>query len=928
MSSERSAALAYLRAPFNGCWSWAENGKVLVWRDGTTVAFIEEVEAVLDRLAPQGLPPFSAVALLLAACRGKRPLPEDIMGEDPRSNESGKEQLLNTTRQQLRVQVQGLIRELEKARQLPADLLGRGQAKAVLAEMAFEGAKLERQTQADEVLRALKGPFLDEELNASEEGDGWTVNQVGNLYTVARGLRNYDVEKLRLRLLTSLEALPKEAAIELGPAEQARLLLAELSNLPEYAGLARATYELMAAIRLPRRLIDRDELAIGGVADLSNRGPLDRLVLSELAHDDLTLATRVALNEALYLRREPPECELPSTLAVLVDSGVRLWGVPRIFAVAVALALIARERKKIISTWRAHGAEVVPVNLLTRPGLLQHLAALETASHPGQALPAFAQARLRDQTDRRGVDDALLITERRTLEDFDFRRALQTDHKLSFIATVDRDGTFELHSMPLAHRPPICAARLELKALFDPPPSVELVARTRDPRLPLIFACRPFPILLPVHGKLESAWPNSHFLDGRKILGRLPEGGTGVCRDGRILSWASDQVGAQQISAGIPRGGRTLWLEHFGPHKVSLLKRLGKARLILIHAEASARACESHELAVGRVAPAAIYRQKRVLLLIGFASTEVCDLDSNRLIGKSMTPARMWHQSGRFFVQNGKWFFVRWDGQGVRWEPVSFAISIPVSEVLTVFDSQGFEGPLVLTRGGEVFDPSGDKLFSARREIVWAKVSRYGQRILVHDQSSQYHVIDLRDRFVTTISNVTRCMESSVNGEAFGQEPTLEPRIARPNRELRSHFTAIHAREPGVLTLHSPKGTGLVLGPVIGIHLMVRAKEKHAVRHAAAIGFRPVPTQSELGCRLQVAQWPNGSRAFLDSRGLLHLKSHDPAIAEISLVLQEGDAAGWASDGFLAGPPFFGAKHSGSEKELAKRFVAFVESIC
>ena len=79
----------------------------------------------------------------------------------------------------------------------------------------------------------------------------------------------------------------------------------------------------------------------GGVADITNRGPLDRLLLSELAHDDLTLAARVALNEALYLRREPPMREPPGALGLLLDSGVRLWGIPRVLATAVALALIA-----------------------------------------------------------------------------------------------------------------------------------------------------------------------------------------------------------------------------------------------------------------------------------------------------------------------------------------------------------------------------------------------------------------------------------------------------------------------------------------------------------------------------------------------------------------------------------------------------------
>ena len=115
----------------------------------------------------------------------------------------------------------------------------------------------------------------------------------------------------------------------------------------------RAARELLAALRLPRPLVVREDLPIGGVADLTNRGDLDRLLLSELAHDDLTLATRVALNEALYMRREPPLGEPPRTLWLLLDSGVRLWGWPRVFATAAALA---REGAEVVVLDREVGA--------------------------------------------------------------------------------------------------------------------------------------------------------------------------------------------------------------------------------------------------------------------------------------------------------------------------------------------------------------------------------------------------------------------------------------------------------------------------------------------------------------------------------------------------------------------------------------------
>jgi hypothetical protein len=100
----------------------------------------------------------------------------------------------------------------------------------------------------------------------------------------------------------------------------------------ELGGLARLALNLMAAVHLPRPVADREELPLGGVSDITNRGALDRLLVSELANDDLTLAVRIAVNEALYLRREMPPRNPPRQRFVLLDAGIRMWGVPRVFS--------------------------------------------------------------------------------------------------------------------------------------------------------------------------------------------------------------------------------------------------------------------------------------------------------------------------------------------------------------------------------------------------------------------------------------------------------------------------------------------------------------------------------------------------------------------------------------------------------------------
>jgi hypothetical protein len=931
MNVERNQAANYLRAPFKACWSWAENGAVLVWRDGTTVAFREEVIAVLERLAGQNLPAFSAIALLLAACRGKVPEVADVIGKTSEPARWENAGVLKSARQQLALQVESTLDELRKLRELPADLLTGLNAKSFLAEIVFESARLERQTDPNEILQGLKGPFSDAELN-STDGDSWTVSQVGHLFMIARGLKPHSAETLRLRLLTGLDLLPGAAEIEVSPADQARKLLQDLLRDEEHAGLARAARDLMAAIRLPRHLAEPEELAIGGVSDISNRGPLDRLLLSELAHDDLTLATRVALNEALYLRREPPAREPPSTLALLLDSGVRLWGLPRLFATAVALALVARERRHgQISVWRAHEHDVRAVDLLTRRGLVSHLAELEADYNPAEALVAFAQKCAGDFGQGGSRDenstDSVLITHRDTIQDPDFRRCL-SDHpqNIRFIAAVDRTGRFELHATPLAHRPPLCEATLDLESLFkERSPATPLNDKAKDPGFPLIFNVRPFPLLLPVHGKIESYWPNAS-----------GDGGVCVMKDRRLLKWKNSEQGSQQIAAGIPWGGQTLWLEEIAEGKVNLVRLWGKKRILLIQSDQNAPACDCRDLDLRNCAPVAFHQAHNFLYIIGFSSTEVCDLRSGEIAGRGSTPSGMTHRSGCFFTHPSGWFFVTWNGQGVVWEQVTFPKQLLANDVVLIFSRHGYDIPMALTRWGDVFDLEGQIIFRCGQGILWAKASRDGQRLLVNSPNpGEARLLHLAEKRIETIRAAAASSAIVFNSSgaripvsAAERDAALDPKPPAGTRQLRNRFKAVEVRHPNVITLHAAEGTGLIIAVDSKGSLQIRNKAKYLFRPATAVEFRPLAAPADLGCQLQLAQWPGGSRAFLDSRGLIHLKSHDPTIAEVTLVLHEGEAAGWSSDGLLGKDNFFAPRGTGGSHDLAERVTAFVDRVC
>jgi hypothetical protein len=907
MNPDRHQAIQYLRAPADGLWRWAENGAVVVWRDGSTVAFREEIVQILEWLAPNGLPSFGAIVFLLAACRGKMPGAADIVtiSNRPLPPYAGKDAaLLLSARQQLKAQLDAALAELAKASQLSSELNSGLKAKCILAEAVFEPAKVERHVEARAVLRGMQEPLSDADLLDSER-TAVSGNYIRQIHILSEGLKPHTSDSLSLRLRTGLDALPKEVDADLPKAERARRLIEELSRDREFGAVARAARELMAAIRLPRRLGEREQLAIGGVADITNRGPLDRLLLSELAHDDLTLSVRVALNEALYLRREPPMREPPGTLALLLDSGVRLWGIPRVLGTAVALALIARDKQHAnVLTWRARGKQLDAVDLLSRNGLAQHLGTLEPSAHPGESVPAFAEA-----VSPSAQNQSVLITHRDALNDPEFRRALAENPAApGFVAAVDRDGRFELHAMPLAHRPALCEADLDIGAIFGGPDVVPPIKGDIDPNLPAIFSMSPFPFLLPLAGTVD-LWTKS--ADGFVYA---------VLNDRRLVQFRDQRSGARVLANDLP-GGNTIWIDCDGneAHLVKAGASQRPARLLSLSLPHGA--LRVTDLSLGPEIQA-VHRSGDVILVIRPHDVRAYALSDGRLLDQARNPHR-W-TNGRFFRDNNHFYFAGWDGTRVKIEPVILPTVYLLPSVVTIFDREGMPGPWLCCKNGELVSTETGEMvklpsFSSLKPLFTSvKVSRDGHQLLLAS--------------ATPAENGTPCryvfgFREEVSIHAVKPGYSLFERVPPlPAWNLYRIIESVGRLEDGVALCGRKNRWRKLRLDENGLLRIVPASG--VVITGAEIEFPEQPRKTRHGCALLVAQYPNGSRIFLDSRGLLHFKSSDSSLPEVSIVLGDGEVAGWTSDGYVCGPSFFFDGPRASEPALVfERIMKFFSKL-
>ncbi len=883
-------AYTYLHSQHDTFWQWKDSGEVVAWADGRTIAFREELTAVLQHLAPQGLPPFGAVLLLLGATRdnwGASPAGPGILAgilREPTDSDS-KNSLLSS-----------ILGRLDRIRYLEPGQRNSIVAKQTLADLVFSGVKGRTSRElAQAVVRLLEEGLGEEPLvsiTGRRQPDSAPSELVRDLHCLSGGLDRVDPKSLRLRLQTGLDDLPQPADIDLTPAQRVRALLAELADDEEHRAMASLAKNIMAAVTLPRSVSDHEELPIGGVSDITNRGQLDRLLLSELVHDDLTLAIRVAVNEAMYLRRESPPRTPTRQRAVLLEAGIRSWGIPRFYATAVALALIATsDPDSQIVTYCAQGESIVPIDLTTRVGLVEHLATLEPELHPGNALGAFLAS---VSNSEEAAEPVLVITED-AFESPEFQKTVASqDIELLHVATVNRDGQFRLIERTSRGQKMVREAQLSLDELLTTPKrqGLALLDRTWATDLPAILSVAPFPLLL------------SREVDSSRMCEVEGCGVLAFHKDRRLLHWTQARRGARQIADNIPRGA-LLWSSRTPVDGIvrAVVGHLDPKGLHLLEIDLDHMRCDSQRLEVDR-GVRSVCSHNGVLFAVFKDRVQVINLVSGDVMQTLVLPTGMLWARARFFRGNSFncWHALSYDGRTARLEQVSDESAVK-RPLLTLFERDGIDGPIGVTVQGDLYMTATHTICKphfgpSNNSIEVVAITADGRRVAMRQAANVES--SFPQTFIVDVDTLTVDRRHIANGgsiESFSN-------VVRPV-SLRNRFVDIGIDQAGVLTLTSRKQVRLAID-YDSTQRQIRLRPNQLPQeHTKRSTFKQVDMPSEVGFQLTVATWGDGSQAFLDSRGLLHLKSSDVSIPEVSIVLNDGVLSGWCSDGRLWGQSYF-----------------------
>lgn len=895
MNDGQLKAVAYFSPSNDAAWRWTVDGEAVVWADGTTIAFKKEIEGLIARLAPGGLPRFGSIVLLLAACRdgwerssGRRSVEGFARvfaqwqpNAQPDIPVGGSPQLFAIIARSIR----STLEQLDAVCRLPAEVRQGILAKSILAETVFEpGRKQLTPVEAAIVLGALEDGINPTALGASFTSEESLTQFARDCESLQPGLGKVDAAALALRARTGLDEPILPADLHLSAAERTCRLLDDLTHDKEFAGLARLAQKLMAAVHVPRSLHSREELPVGGVSDLANRGSLDRLLISELANDSLTLAVRVALNEALYLRRESPPRDPPHRRALLLDCGIRLWGTPRAFAIAAALAFAATtEHKAEISAFRAAGKHAEPLDLTTRAGLVSCMAALDAWPHPGDSIQPFLDAGAHD---RAAPADAILITHPDVLSDPGFSSALaKSVVDVLYVATVDGDGRFEMFAITPGGRKRLSEARLDLQTLFAGQSASTKALSSRSPSLPAIWAVEPFPLRLPCVIKPTHAVAT-------KELGLFC-----VSKDGRLLHWELNAHLARQLYAQLPDQSLVgiFYIRAFScVYALFAPRRDQPARLVRHRLDSGVTNVIDLPLQAANVSGCCVTGS--VLCVIAGQKIEAFSLSDGKPLGTLSLAQRSYGRFGRFFSLNAGWHALAYDGQNLLLEHVP---SKSARTIMRVDNEQG-DPPLTVCSDGSVLasdraDPIVAGSFGDAKPLG---VSFDGGRVAVMVQGKP-HVLDLQTNRPKW-EPAHRPWPEALVGPQFWrsmQSPGMGP----------ATYQGIYVNEQRQLVLVSTKQHEWMLATNQGDRcwfVQHPTKIRDARSHKR---FQPVKLSGGVRIQLLRAEWADGSQVFADSRRLLHLKSSDPALPELTLVLtlEWPAVSAWCSDGRMFGSKKF-----------------------
>ena len=401
----QSTAAKYLQARKNHFWQWEEGFTVISIPNGSTIAYRQSITTILASLSGQGLPRFGSLLLTIIAL-----------------NPNGKEALQEIHTILLRVpnlattSINNALKFLTLLTEVP-DTYKSGKRKLLLLRAVFDNShgilSLDDSTDVVQFIKQSQ-PSPKDTLSTGLEAD--VEQDLKTIYVLGSRFNSVDDILQKIAQLPAIkEDLLLEREVDVKPENLVDALIADQRT--ERVGSLITT--LWSGLNLPFHSRVPSQQALGGASDITTKGRLDQLLISEHANEEIVFLSRLANNEVLYLNREAPPTSNTMKRILLIDVSLKNWGTPKSISLATALAISLHPKTDIQCEAFAVGDSVQAMNIHSLDGLIDSLQIVEATLDCSAGIQKFFSLHPPSKN-----KEIFVLTERKGLERVAMQRVL------------------------------------------------------------------------------------------------------------------------------------------------------------------------------------------------------------------------------------------------------------------------------------------------------------------------------------------------------------------------------------------------------------------------------------------------------------------------------------------------------------------------
>ncbi len=377
----------YFQSFENYFWQWEENGEVLAMQGGGTIIYTDDLVPLLAGMAESGLPHFGAILLAIIALNKSAEDPLGYIRSQFESNTVYDKAVPSDS-------FTDSFAFLQELQNLPKEFKT-GQRRQVLLSAIFTAAH-------NRVNVSTSRGIVD----YLKDGAGRSRIQKQKPFLLRILFRELQVLELLHRRYPTVQSI-LDALVDLPDLDDYDPLLLEspstsetnyedfveeLTANPLAFQVGALIRPIWAGLKIPIFNALPSQQPLGGFSDLTNKGEFDKLLVSEFANDELVFLSRLANQEALYLLREMPPVADNLQRIILIDISLKTWGISKIIAHAVALAISRHPKAKGAAEQFVVGHHFSPMGNMDTGAIVDGLQKVSVALNPSQGISEFLKA--------------------------------------------------------------------------------------------------------------------------------------------------------------------------------------------------------------------------------------------------------------------------------------------------------------------------------------------------------------------------------------------------------------------------------------------------------------------------------------------------------------------------------------------------------